>query len=117
MEIGRRYIYVDTDNETYAGDVVSITDNMVTIQNRSCESYKNSSDLFHIELNLIKWIFLLDNLIEGHQYCFTLNKDNKMIEGTFINISGINDTVYLQTTNSGVLLFSIYEVNDIHKIL
>ena len=88
MEIGRRYIYVDTDNETYTGDVVSITDNMVTIQNRSCESYKNSLDLFQIELNLIKWIFLLDNLIEGHQYFFTLNKDNKIIEGTFINISG-----------------------------
>ena len=117
MEVGRRYIYVDTDNETYAGDVVSITDNMVTIQNRSCESYKNSLDLFHTELNLIKCIFPLDNLIEGHLYVFTLNKDNKTIEGTFINISGIQDTVYLQTTNNGVLSFSIYDVNDIHKIL
>ena len=117
MEIGRRYIYVGTDNKTYTGDVISITDKMVTIQNRSCEFYKKSWGLFIYELNLIKWVFPLADLIEGQQYVFTFNNDNKTIEGTFINISGRHDTVHLQTTNHGIVSFSLYSVKDIHKIL
>lgn len=113
MEIGIRYIYVDADNKTYIGDVVSISDKMVTIQNRSCESYKNSWGLFHIERNLIKWIFPLAHLIEGNQYVFKLNNDNKTVEGTFINISGRHDTVLLKTSDAGIHSFSLYHVNNI----
>ena len=116
MEIGKRYIYFGTDNKTYTGDVVSISDEMVTIQNRSCESYKNSGGLFHIGRNLINWIFPLDNLIEGHQYVFTFNVDGKPIEGTFINISGRRDTVHLKTSDHGIYSFSLYCVKHIHKI-
>ena len=113
MEIGRRYIYVDTDNKTYTGDVVSISDKMVTIQNRSCESYKNSWGLFHTERNLIKWTFPLADLIEGNQYVFTFNNDNKTVEGTFINISGRHDTVRLKTSDAGIYSFPLYRVNNI----
>lgn len=116
MEVGRRYIYVETDNRTYTGDVVSITDKMITIQNISCESYKNCGGLFHYEINLIKWTFPLADLIEGQQYSFTMEDDNKH-NGIFINISGIHDTVHLQTTNHGIVSLSLYSVKDIHKIL
>ena len=116
MEIGRRYIYLDTDNKTYTGDVVSISDKMVTIQNMSCESCKNSWGLFHTERNLIKWTFPLDNLIEGHQYVFTFNVDGKPIEGTFINISGRHDTVHLKTSDPGIHSFSLYCVTSINLV-
>jgi len=117
MEVGKRYLYVDSDNKTYSGDVVSINDKMVTIQNRSCESYINSWGLFHIERSLITWTFPLDHLIEGHQYIFTLHThDDKSCEGTFIGISGRRDSVRLKTTDIGVTSFSLYCVKHIHKI-
>jgi hypothetical protein len=116
MEIGRRYMYVETDNKTYTGDVVSITGKMLTIQNRSCEFYKKSCGIFSYELNLIKWTFPLADLIEGQQYSLTTENDKKH-NGIFINISGIHDTVHLQTTNHGIVSLSLYSVKYIHKIL
>ena len=114
MDIGRRYIYVETNNKTYTGDVVNITDKMVTIQNRSCESYKNSLGLFNTERNLIKWIFPLDNLIKGQQYIFTVN--NKTFEGTFIHISGAHDTVHLKTSDTCITSFTLYIVTNIKLV-
>ena len=116
MEIGRRYIYLDTDNKTYTGDVVSISDKMVTIQNMSCESCKNSWGLFHTERNLIKWTFPLADLIEGNQYVFTFNMNDKTIEGTFINILGRHDTVRLKTSDAGIYSFSLYSVTSINLV-
>lgn len=116
MEIGKRYLYVDTDNKTYSGDVVSINGKMVTIQNRSCESYRNSWGLFHIERILITWTFPMDDLIEGNRYVFMLHIDNKTIEGTFTGISGRRDTVHLKNTDIGATSFSLYCVKHIHKI-
>jgi hypothetical protein len=116
MEVGKRYIYVETDNKTYTGDVLSTSEKMVTIQNRSCDSYKNSWGLFNIERTLIKWSFPLDDLIEGQRYKFTIHTDNNTSEGTFMNMSGRNDTVYLKTVNNGIHTFSIYCVKLINRV-
>lgn len=116
MEVGKRYIFVGTDNKTYTGDLVSVSETMVTIENRSCESYKNSGGLFSSERRLIKWTFPLDDLIEGQRYIFTLHTDNNTSEGTFMNISGRHDTVHLKTQDNGINSFSIYCVKYIDHI-
>jgi len=116
MEVGKRYIFVGTDNKTYTGDVVYVTDTVVIIENRSCESYKHSGGLFSTERSLIKWVFPIDDLIEGQRYIFTIHTDNNTLDGTFINISGRNDTVHLKTSDAGINSFTLYCVKNIHKI-
>jgi hypothetical protein len=113
MELGKRYLFVGTDNKTYTGDVIRVTETMVIIENRSCEFYKNSGGLFSTARSLIKWTFPLDDLIEGQRYKFTIHTDDNTSEGTFMNISGRHDTVHLKIEDGGINSFTLYCVKNI----
>ena len=116
MEVEKRYIFVGTDNKTHTGDVVCVTETVVIIENRSCESYKHSGGLFSTERSLIKWVFPIDDLIEGQRYIFTIPTDNNTLEGTFMNITGRHDTVHLKIEDNGINSFTLYCVKHIDKI-
>jgi hypothetical protein len=115
MEIGKRYVYTD-DKGTYTGDLVSVNERMITIQNRSCEIYKNSGGRFNTERNLILWMFPLEHLVEGARYIFTLNDPGHMCEGVFLSIIGRHDTVRLKNDNGSITTFSIYCVKNIQVV-
>jgi len=115
MEIGKRYVYTD-DKGTYTGDLVSVNERMITMKNRSCESYKKSGGLFHSEPNRILWMFPLEHLVEGARYIFTLNDEGHTCEGVFLSIIGRHDTVRLKNDNGSVTTFSIYCVKNIQVV-
>jgi hypothetical protein len=114
MEIGKRYVYGD-DTRTYTGDLVSVNERMITMENRSCETYKNCGGRFSTERNLILWMFPLEHLVEGTRYSFTLNNENGMCEGVLVSITGRHDTVRCKNDN-GVNTFSIYCVKNIEIV-
>jgi hypothetical protein len=65
MEIGKRYIFVSDDNKTFAGEVVSITDQTLVLRNHSDRTYQNGQGVHSIPLTTIISIFSVDNLIVG----------------------------------------------------
>jgi hypothetical protein len=115
MEIGKRYVYGD-DKRTYTGDLVSMNEHMITMQNRSCESYKNSGGMFHTERPHILWMFPLEHLVEGMRYIFTFYDPDRICEGVFISITGRHDNVRLKYENGSITTFSIYCVSNIEIV-
>jgi hypothetical protein len=116
MEIRKRYVYTDYDNNTFTGDLVSMNDESVTIQNRSCETHKNSWGLYHIEKDMIQWFYPLEKLISGKRYAFIINDKNNVCEGILIEIIGRNETVRIQTDNRSITAFSLYCVKRLWEV-
>jgi hypothetical protein len=114
MEIGKRYIIVsDDDNKTFAGDVVSITDQTLVLRNHSDRTYQNGQGVHTMPLTTIISIFSVDNLIVGQPYIFTILSGEERY-GEYVSISWKYGIVKIKR-NTETVSFPFYWINDIRS--
>ena len=111
MEIGKRYIVVG-DNKTCVGDVVSMTDKTLVLRNHSDETYQNGQGLHSMPLTTIKSTCLVDKLVVGQHYVFTLR--GKTNEGEYMSISWKSGTVHIKH-NTETISFPFYWIQNIQS--
>lgn len=123
MQVGKRYIFVGTDDKTFTGDIVSLTDNTLTIKNRSTHDYQNGQGQFVMPANYIQWSLAFDELVVGQRYSFTRaifgqQEETETTEANFISISGKYETVSVNNYNNDLypnsrVSFPIYWIKHI----
>jgi hypothetical protein len=112
MEICKRYIFVGEDNKTFAGDVENITDKTLMLRNHSDETYQNGQGVHSMSLTIIKSTCLVDKLVVGQHYVFTLR--GTTIEGEYMSISWKSGTVCIRN-NTETISFPFYWIQNIHS--
>lgn len=90
MQLGKRYIFVGTDGETFTGILVSLTAKTITCKHKSDKNYQNSlgkygDDTYHIPCELIINTFLMEELIAGQRYIFHLSSLKTPINGRVLS--------------------------------
>jgi hypothetical protein len=138
MQIGKRYIFVGADGNTFTGIIVRVTDKTITYKHKSDDNYQNTTGkygegTYHIPRELIVKSFLMDELIPGQRYNFkftpTTDKEinpgpegadlnlqwckDKEFTHVFISISGNYEMVYCYETGQGRSAFPLYWIKDI----
>jgi hypothetical protein len=116
MQIGKRYIFVGADGDTFTGIIVRLTDKTITYKHKSNKNYQNSwgqygEATYHIPRELIVKSFLMDELIPGQRYNFKFT-DKEFSRG-FVSISGNYETVHCYETGQGRTAFPLYWIKDI----
>jgi len=120
MEIlaGKRYIFVNTNNATYTGDVVESTATIIKINHKFNGVYQQEGN-HHIPRHFIKSAVLIDDLIVGQRYHFVTS--NKTFEGDFVSsITGKYESIQLnqcdQQYPTAVVSFPVYWIKDIRIV-
>ena len=116
MQIGKRYIFVGVNGETFTGVVVSLTDKTITYKHKSDENYQNTTGkygegTYHIPRELIVKSFSIDELAPGQRYIFKFT--DKEFQHVFVSISGNYESVHCYETGQGRTVFPLYWIKDI----
>ena len=116
MQIGKRYIFVGADGNTFTGIIVRVTDKTITYKHKSDDNYQNTTGkygegTYHIPRELIVKSFLMDELIPGQRYNFKFT--DKEFTHVFISISGNYEMVHCYETGQGRTSFPLYWIKDI----
>jgi hypothetical protein len=115
---GKRYIFVNTNNSTYTGDVVEVTAIYIKINHKFNGVYQHEGN-HHVSRHFIKKAFLIDDLIVGQRYNFVTS--NKTFEGDFVSsIAGKYESIQLnqcdQQYPTAVVSFPVYWIKDIRIV-
>ncbi len=117
LTVGKRYIFINTNNATYTGDVVEITTNAIKINHKST-AFKQNEGMHHIPRHFITKTFCIDDLMLGERYNFTTS--NKTFEGDFISVTGKYESIQLnhfdQQYPTAVVSFPVYWIKDIQNV-
>ena len=120
MEVlaGKRYIFVNTNNSTYTGDVVEVTAIDIKIIHKFNGVYQQEGN-HHVPRHFIKNAFLIDDLIVGQRYNFVTS--NKTFEGDFVSsITEKYESIQLnhcdQQYPTAVVSFPVYWIKDIRIV-
>ena len=117
LTIGKRYIFVNTFDATYTGDVVEITTTAVKINHKST-AFQQKEGMHHIPQHFISKTFCIDDLIVGKPYRFTTT--NKTFEGIFMSVTGTYESIQLIHCDieypRAVVSFPIYWIKDIRIV-
>ena len=115
---GKRYIFVNTNNSTYTGDVVEVTAIDIKINRKFNGVYQQEGN-HHVPRHFIKKAFLIDDLIVGQRYNFVTS--NKTLEGDFVSsITEKYESIQLnhcdQQYPTAVVSFPVYWIKDIRIV-
>ena len=119
MQIGKRYIFVRVNGDTFTGTIVKVTDKAITYKHLSDKNYQNSWGQYgdgtcHITHDLIIKTFLIDELIPGQRYNFKFT--DKEFQHVFVSISGNYESVHCYETGQGRTVFPLYWIKDIQIV-
>ena len=82
----QRYLFYNTQNEVFVGDVVDVSDKTIRLTNVSDTHYHKGTSIHSMPLDWIVSSFKLSELTKGKQYKF-LKYDDKMFVSVFDSIS------------------------------
>jgi hypothetical protein len=119
MQIGKRYIFVGANGDTFTGSIVRITDKSITFKHKSDKNYQNSlgqygEGTYHIPHDLIVKTFPIDELIPGKRYIFKFT--DKEFQHVFVSISGNYESVHCYEISQGRTVFPLYWIKDIQIV-